>query len=800
MTQPIDRDDEALVRELFGETYKDNLKATLDRASRSDPDQEADIRKLSDKTGMHPQLVRSSPDEARRRAYMDDVIPEDLSVNYPRLSTYLSNPDNAAVSVDDVETLKFIEDHYRKAPTQSTRGFSNNALRGVAETFSRIGTGSLSGTAWGAEEASKVFTRPNDVLVRLGYEMLGKEYPGGAEQILQDAEAGVRTWADRVEKQSKRTYQYENRADIDAVVEDPSLSTVGKFIAEAAPAALPYLLASMVSPWLVYPGIQDQIAKERMQNEGEGGIPTDKNMAIAAPFAAASGLVERYTAGKIFKGGGPPTGGLLGYAATEVPKAGAREFIGEFAQGGTEAIGGMVGTDKGLVWSDVGKQALGEGLAGFGVGVGARSAPVVPEYRYHVLNATIKAAGRRLDSAAGQDWLDGFMELAQSSKTNERAAENFKALIDSMPEDARVFLSSDVAAELEGAPDYIVSQLDGTGADVTMSMSQFVADFMSDEQRLAFVRPHIKVRDDLQTLSEMEANVDSASVARLIERAKAKQDAMTESDRVYETIKDQLVAPGRLSESTARIQAEIIPAYIVAKQAEYKEAGRDISIQQLYDDMLLRIVGPRDTVNVEQDTVELSSRPLVNVPLSLISEFPDFQLTEEGLLAVNNLRPEEVQSLRDAGVVQKLEGARENGEAYSYEAVDPELLWEERKLRQKDGRPKSPAGVDSEIVENRIRTYERLAKEQEDLGDLGDAELISKYRSKAEDLRGKLSAQEKGPHSPRILAQDDLDFGDKKYTRKVGNKSVTVNAQDMWDNIQQRFEMVEALRECMKIN
>lgn len=63
---------------------------------------------------------------------------------------------------------------------------------------------------------------------------------------------------------------------------------------------------------------------------------------------------------------------------------------------------------------------------------------------------------------------------------------------------------------------------------------------------------------------------------------------------------------------------------------------------------------------------------------SVLSIFPDMQVSEQGAIAAHNLRPEEQAALRKAGLIQEF--VSEDGS--KYEGVNPEKLWPLRQKRQ----------------------------------------------------------------------------------------------------------------------
>jgi GNAT superfamily N-acetyltransferase len=101
--------------------------------------------------------------------------------------------------------------------------------------------------------------------------------------------------------------------------------------------------------------------------------------------------------------------------------------------------------------------------------------------------------------------------------------------------------------------------------------------------------------------------------------------------------------------------------------------------------------------------------------------------------------------LRNAGLVYR----DENGS----EQVSTDALWKERERRFQESKQGRGNVSDEEInknVENRAAFRDRLAEEQEKLGDLGDQEAAKRYRKEAEEIRrGKRGAEPETPVEDR---------------------------------------------------
>lgn len=129
------------------------------------------------------------------------------------------------------------------------------------------------------------------------------------------------------------------------------------------------------------------------------------------------------------------------------------------------------------------------------------------------------------------------------------------------------------------------------------------------------------------------------------------------------------------------------------------------------------------------------------VPDSVYSVFPDMRPASSGLLPINNFTPAEQAALRNAGLVETGELRDENGNltGETHEGVSAESLWDERQRRAKEAasRPAASQSADDirAAIEKRASAYDRIANEQDQLGDLGDSELADKMRAKAAEIR-----------------------------------------------------------------
>jgi hypothetical protein len=769
------------------------LPAALQTAVDANPDEAAESLRLSRDLEMPVDQVRGDLPAARREQKLRQNDPATLRSEAPITAQWLSQPHNAEVALEDVDILKGLEQ--RASTREGRRGYWENQARGFADTMSKIATEGVAGAAWLSEEISKPFTRAYDEAV---YLLTGER--GGTEAYMQASEESMRGILDQMEESSKQYYDYEQRADIKKVIESPTPANVGEFIAEAGPSSIPYMVAAGISYPLIVSVVGNMVAEERVANDERKGIPSDKDMYIGAATSMVTGLIERFSLSKLIKSGAAPVKeGLTRYATVEMLKGAGREAGTEFIQEGVEAIGGAIGTEKGLVAGDIFEQALAGGLVGAGMGAGVRAGTVYPEYSQQIHNAAVKDTFKSLESSEAQDWLDDYISMAQSTKVGERSPEQFREFLETVDPEARVFLKADIAGELEGAPDYVVNQLDGTGADVSISMTDFLTDFATDDQRLAFVRPHIKIREDLKTLNELEETGTSDQVKRLIEKAEKHQAAKTEADMIYEQVKDQLVQTRRQGEHTARLSAELIPAYITTAHADLQARGHDVSVKELYEKMGMRIVGPGkvdgDGRVLKQEPWELTrqeyERPVELKPQESIY----VNVGREKIEVIQNPTGADISAMTKESIEKY--GRPGNSDPvlrFTEDAAGNRYYWPSFAAIHATMEPLLTSRVGEKLSQNEASkpSHRSVVRRALYEGRSIPPEVIAEYPG----LREEVSQIPGAAIAPKLLRQQN--FGDITLTDEVDGNVVTVEAQRVWDYNQKRLEMVERLRECLK--
>jgi hypothetical protein len=84
----------------------------------SNPDYEAELRRVSMQTGVPVESARAFPDDVKRKAQIQSVNFQDLSAKYPSTVRFMADQKNAQVAHDDLDNLKGVEDTLK--PTDRT--------------------------------------------------------------------------------------------------------------------------------------------------------------------------------------------------------------------------------------------------------------------------------------------------------------------------------------------------------------------------------------------------------------------------------------------------------------------------------------------------------------------------------------------------------------------------------------------------------------------------------------------------------------------------------------------------------
>lgn len=282
-------------------------------------------------------------------------------------------------------------------------GFVNDLPGQMLERGSQLAGGFLqsAGDALGGLAAQD--TADTETLRWLFGDQVANDVQAAADQSLSDFNTGVDQTADQLRAAD---FAYEPRTTWQDVKNDP-LHNVGPFIAEQGVNSVPDMAAMLANLPGYIAAQTGNLADERASNNGQDA-PTGTDYLAAAPAAAASAALDRFSLGKILGLGeqvahqtGKQTGKQI---VKEAAKSSAREGLTEATQEGVEYTATNAGTDAG---TDAGfdpwvlaDRAAGAAVAGAGLGGLMDAAVSVVNNRRAAPPARAQADATRTDTMA----------------------------------------------------------------------------------------------------------------------------------------------------------------------------------------------------------------------------------------------------------------------------------------------------------------------------------------------------------------------------------------------------------------
>lgn len=562
---PLTDNQKQQIDELTGDPQ---LGLSLHGAARKDPDQAAEIVSLADSQRLPVDTVERNKEEVKARHLYGGLDPLEIQSQNPITANYLKDPKNAAVSIDDIPTLRELEDRLKPE-----HGFWSNTGRGVVSRLNEV-VGNL--MEWGGTLADEE---------RLAFDPGVIFHEDGISWSWNLADENVVSMLTIMGKYVSEGEAHRVGFKPDFTWEklkgDITPTNAAGYIIETGAKSLVDMAATIATLPAYVMSRTQEIAEQRVANDLRTDVTTDD---LASSFVTATivSLLERVGAKAVFDVGAVQTLKQVGIAAAE---AFAKEAVTEFVQEGIEYYGETLGTRTPVSHLEALDRAFAGLVAGGPMGGGIRGATASVQA---LTTRVEKNATRTARSMNEQLVLDSYIRLSQDSKTRERAQDRFESFLRATG-DRKVMIEAREVLKLidEGVelPEYMVEQVVGDG-DVEIPIDRFAADIVPNEELINKLRPHIRFSSDTLTSTELEAGIDT-SIQQLMDKANKSQDLVTEADAIWETVKDQIVATGRQGEQTAKWSAALIPARAVVIADQY-----DISVTEAFERMNFRVVGP----------------------------------------------------------------------------------------------------------------------------------------------------------------------------------------------------------------
>ncbi len=531
------------------------LTKSLYGAARKNPDQSAKIVQLSDSQFLPTDTVERNTAEVEARDLYGDLDPIEIQKNNPDTAEYLSDPKNASVSIDDIDNLRGLEDALRDdsdlldAFEQSGRGFMATLNELVGNVIQLYGT---------LEENFTELSPINPSLVRDAEGKLRFEW--GMRGSLDETHSGIGNVGEFISEDPMFRAGYKPAPTWENFKGDLTVSNAAEHIIQSAGPSVAHMVAILYSLPVYVASRTEEIAETFVENDQRQDVElTDLSRGFVT--AVVVSLFEKIGAKAVFDLGA--TKGIKQVAVNTL-EAILKEAGTETVQEGAEYIGETLGSKKDFNILEMLDRQLSAAFAGGGIGGGIRGT-----------TASLQALGSRAEKNAtraarsmnDQLELDNIVTFAQASKTRERAQDRFESFLRATGKDRVVYISAQQVLLLEDSgvdlPKYMTDEAFGDG-DVEIPMDRFAADIAPNEELMEVLRPHLRLSSDTLTADEMAAGGDT-TIRQLMEKANASDDLKSETDTIWETVKDQIVATGRQGEETARLSASLISSYAAAR-------------------------------------------------------------------------------------------------------------------------------------------------------------------------------------------------------------------------------------------
>ena len=349
-----------------------------------------------------------------------------------------------------------------------------------------------------------------------------------------------------------------------------------------------------------------------------------------------------------------------------------------------------------------------------------------------------------------------------------------------------------------GAARFMQDALEKSGGDLDVALAIYNAGY-GNVQKYGGVPPFKETQEYIRKVRSAMAAIQGDTVTASLLR--------TPPDKLQQIV-DTRVNKGK------PVTAKEVKEIIGEGDKESVKPVRDWVNQQVEALPPVEEVAPLPELRAAQ-APEVAPSPATPLPESILASFPDLLINDSGLISINQFTQAERDALREAGLIE--EGTLSTGEKAS--GVDPEKLWPLRQAAQAAQKPrKVDEGEAAAARERRASFYDRLAEEQESLGEYGDQEAAEKYRAKAAEIRSRRPASgtaqpasnlSKSPELPTAAApvaqpapqpqQEGGEFygmrqeaqgrqGEVTPAQQAGGVQVPPPAKQPWEMTREEFE------------
>ncbi len=814
-------------------TAYQNLNAA---AGQGDADGYARDLEISKRTGVPVDAIKDNVDEVSLRDATALIKEEDWNkplteLENPGVAKYLEDPDSARVSFDDISILTGLENETARSwvevNTRVFQGLGDSMMIGMGKTYDQVAIMMLNEMKRGKDGG--LFSISGGPPIHAAISKARD-----AAIMSMEGDPATQEWNDELDRRIQSHRQ--NLEFAEGMIGE--LTPEGLTVAEEGIRGGVQMVADMAPGLAISIGTRGKFnptlgyltAKTFGESYGSGIVAGKEHrtaMQYATIDAALEYATERLPTKRLEKiiGETGTTGGIK----SSLKKWLIGEAMGEQIATATQSLNAYAfeldeelaaAQDLGEVLEIQGRrQAVTfiSTLVGGGSMAGTiKSIDYLANRERRAMGKVVQKMNKIRGSEFEQERLDNLIYLSQASKTNKRAADQFEKFMNTVGPDQMVFMSAEAVDLLDNPPGYILDQMDGSGGDIAIPLSTFLKDFANDEAKLELVRPFIKTSEGLSSKTELEEDNDGEYIKALLARAAEATETKTAADEIYERITAQLVATGRQSAATARQSAAIVTAQVTT-QYEYlksigfkKEDGTEVTLEELFADFGLEIVGPEtdvaaadfmtqaevvadETVTLEDGRTYEKQKTDPDHTMVLV----DADLLEE--LWVDKVGPGPEYSNQISNRIQQYQQFLERhdrGTFINRKGEEVPMPKENIQVGNAVVRGPSPGyGGYISFGDGRHRARAMLEQGLQKIPISMDAESIAA-------LQTIIAAREAGiTAGPRVLAQQDFSTIDLVEARidEAGNAlAITENAGVLWQEQQVRKDNINKLRNCLR--
>jgi hypothetical protein len=522
------------------------LRQSVMGAMDSNPETEAELRRVAKRTGVSLLAARIAPDEVKRQARVQDMGLDGMAGQFPSTARWLLDQDNARLAHDDTDVLKSIEAAARYVTT-GRGGLGGDLVASAYNTssnFAGVGRAALEFLAMRPEGM------PRNRLLGAGI-----DYLAGTAR---DATANAKQWG----SQGRGIVSGGVSSGVQSFAQNMLMLPMALL-----PGGQGAAMAGMVS----------STGGQAYQQGREKGLPVGQALPFAASQAAIEYATERLPLARLIgdvKAGTPIFQTLVRQVALEVP--------GEQVATVLQDLNEWAVLNPAKPFSDYLAErpsAAAQTLIATLVGVGGNVAVTSG-----LQSIADRAAGRDRQAENADRQMQALAELAtlaEASKLRQRDPEAFATFAQELADQQvpRVFLDAqvlqqsgvDLQALAQAMPSVAqqVSEAIATGGDIAIPTGEFLA---AGQQFAQPLLEHARTAPDAMSAAEarvyMQDRGDAlqAEITRTMEAAMTTDAQRAEVDQIRGDFARQLQQAGR-TQDVAQAEAGMVAAFY-ATQAQ----------------------------------------------------------------------------------------------------------------------------------------------------------------------------------------------------------------------------------------